>query len=81
MIIIRGIKAWITGLVVLAAIILILVLIFQLFLLLLPLIMIIIAVSYFFRMLNKLNKKKASNKPKPFKTEESYIDVKYKVKK
>ena len=67
----KGVKAWIIGLLILAGIIAIIVLIFQLFLFLLPLILIIVIVSYLFRMLNKLKKGEPNN----------YVDIKYKVKK
>ena len=68
MIVIRGIKAWIIGLLILAGIIFILVLLFQLLIFLLPLIIIIIIVSYLFRMLNKVKKEKPKD----------YIDIKFK---
>ena len=71
MIVIRGIKAWIIGLLILAGIIFILVLLFQLLIFLLPLIIIIIIVSYLFRILNKVKKEKPKD----------YVNIKYKVKK
>jgi hypothetical protein len=71
MFVIRGVKGWIVGLAVLAAVILILFLVLQLFILILPLIIIIAIVSYLFRMLNKVKKEQPKD----------YINVKYKVKK
>ena len=71
MIIVRGVKAWIIGLLILAGIIAIIVLILQLFIFLLPLIIIIAIVSYLFRMLNKVKKEEPQD----------YINIKYKIKK
>jgi len=71
MFIIRGVKAWIIGLLILAGIIALIVLILKLFIFLLPLILIIIIVSYLFRMLNKVKKEEPPE----------HIDIKYKVKK
>jgi len=68
MFVLRGVKAWIIGLIVLAIIIVILFFILQLFIFLLPLIIIIAIVSYLFRMLNKVKKEQPKD----------YIDIKYK---
>ena len=68
---VRGIKAWIIGLLVLAVIIFFLVLLFNLLILLLPVLIILILLSYLFRVLNKLKKEQ----PK------SYVNIKYKIKK
>ena len=71
MFVVRGVKAWIVTLIVLAVIVTAIVLVFQLLLFLLPLILIIIIVSYLFRMLNKVKKEEPQD----------YINIKYKVKK
>ena len=71
MFIVRGVKASIVTLIVLAVIVTAIVLVFQLLLFLLPLILIIIIVSYLFRMLNKVKKEEPQD----------YINIKYKVKK
>jgi len=67
----RGIKAWLIILSVLLVIILFLIFLFNILLFLLPLILILLAVSYLFRILNKL--KKGKNK--------DFIDIDFKVKK
>ena len=67
----RGIKAWLIILSVLLIIILFLIFLFNLLLFLLPLILIILAVSYLFRILNKLKKEKDND----------IIDIDFKIKK
>ena len=81
MFVVRGIKAWIIGLLTLAVIIIVLLLILKLFILLLPFILIIIVIGYFFRILNKLNKGKGRKPTTSKRIDQEYIDIKYKVKK
>ena len=81
MLVVRGLKAWIIGLVTLAIVIAILVIIFNVILFLIPLILILIVIGYFFRMLNKFNKGKEKKSTHSKRIDQEYIDIKYKVKK